>query len=157
MRMGKKIRTSKIETLIGQSIELDGDLSFKGGLHLDGKISGNVTSENGSGSVLVVSEQGQITGDVSVPYAVINGTIKGNVYASEKLELSNKACITGNVHYNVLEMASGASVNGTMLHKSAENHLLEHQVEPAEQLDEVEESAEDDLSDVVLAKSSFSG
>ena len=150
----KKIKTSKIETLIGQSIEVDGDLSFHGGLHLDGKVNGNVSSENGSNSVLVVSEQGQINGDVIVPCAVINGTIKGNVFASEKLELSNKACITGNVHYNVLEMASGASVNGNMLHKSAEKQLLEHQSTPveAEQQDEPEQ---DDVGDVVLAKSTY--
>ena len=82
--------------------------------------------------MLVVSEQGQISGDVSVPYAVINGTIKGNVYASEKLELSNKACITGNVHYNVLEMASGASVNGNMLHDNKQTQLLEHHAKPVE-------------------------
>ena len=56
-----KIRSSKIETLIGQSIEVDGDLNFNGGLHLDGKIKGNVTSENDSNSVLVVSEQGEIS------------------------------------------------------------------------------------------------
>jgi len=128
----KKIRSSKIDTLIGQSIELDGDLNFSGGLHLDGKINGNVSSERGSNSVLVVSEQGEISGDVSVPYAVINGTIKGNVYASEKLELSHKACITGNVHYNVLEMASGASVNGNMLHDTKDRQLLEHQARPVE-------------------------
>jgi len=144
----KKIRTSKIETLIGQSIEVDGDLSFNGGLHLDGKIKGNVSSDNGSGSVLVVSEQGQISGDVNVPYAVINGTIKGNVYASEKLELSQKACITGNVHYNVLEMASGASVNGNMLHKNAQKRLLEHQAVPEEELDEPAQ----DVSDVAMVK-----
>jgi cytoskeletal protein CcmA (bactofilin family) len=133
---GNKIRSSKIETLIGHSIEIDGDLNFKGGLHLDGKVTGNVTSEKGSSSVLIVSEQGEITGDVSVPYAVINGKIRGNVYASEKLELSNKACITGNVHYNVLEMASGASVNGNMLHEKTEQHLLEHQTGPAEKREE---------------------
>ena len=144
----KKIRASKIETLIGQSIEVDGDLNFHGGLHLDGKINGNVISENGSNSVLVVSEQGQINGDVSVPCAVINGTIKGNVYASEKLELSNKACITGNVHYNVLEMASGASVNGNMLHKNAEKHLLEHHSKPVEPQDEPAQ----DVSEAALAK-----
>jgi cytoskeletal protein CcmA (bactofilin family) len=98
--------------------------------------------------VLVVSEQGVITGDVSVPYAVINGKVKGNVYASEKLELSNKACITGNVHYNVLEMASGASVNGNMLHEKNEQHLLEHQARPA---DKREEPAK--VEKVALAKS----
>ena len=139
----KKIKASKIETLIGQSIELDGDLSFHGGLHLDGKINGNVSSDNGSGSVLVVSEQGQISGDVHVPYAVINGTINGYVYASEKLELSNKACITGNVHYNVLEMASGASVNGNMLHKNAEKRLLEHHDKAEEQHEQPKEPAQD--------------
>lgn len=141
----KKIRSSKIDTLIGQSIELDGDLNFSGGLHLDGKINGNVSSENGSNSVLVVSEQGQISGDVSVPYAVINGTIKGNVYASEKLELSNKACITGNVHYNVLEMASGASVNGNMLHDNKERQLLEHHAKPVETREEPEVSIDDEI------------
>ena len=153
----KKIKTSKIETLIGQSIEVDGDLSFHGGLHLDGTINGNVSAEKGSKSVLVVSEQGQINGDVSVPCAVINGAIKGNVYASEKLELSQKACITGNVHYNVLEMASGAAVNGTMLHKSGENQLLEHQSEPVIKSVESDQDdagdADDDVNDVVMAKS----
>ena len=144
----KKIKSSKIDTLIGQSIELDGDLNFSGGLHLDGKINGNVSSENGSNSVLVVSEQGVISGDVSVPYAVINGTIKGNVYASEKLELSNKACITGNVHYNVLEMASGASVNGNMLHDNKGTALLEHHAKPAE----AREEPEVNISDEIMAK-----
>ena len=147
-----KIRSSKIETLIGQSIEVDGDLNFKGGLHLDGKINGNVTSENGSNSVLVVSEQGQISGEVRVPYAVINGTIKGNVYASEKLELSHKACITGNVHYNVLEMASGASVNGNMLHENKERHLLEHHAKPAEKQDDRHDQPEQKMNDAALAK-----
>ena len=144
----KKIKSSKIDTLIGQSIELDGDLNFSGGLHLDGKINGNVSSDNGSNSVLVVSEQGEISGDVNVPYAVINGTIKGNVYASEKLELSNKACITGNVHYNVLEMASGASVNGNMLHDNKGTQLLEHHAQPAE----TREEPEVNLSDEIMAK-----
>ena len=150
-----KIRSSKIETLIGQSIELDGDLNFSGGLHLDGKINGNVSSEKGSNSVLVVSEQGQISGDVSVPYAVINGTINGNVYASEKLELSNKACITGNVHYNVLEMASGASVNGNMLHENNERQLLEHHARPTgnqQEEDEQSEQPDQKINDAAMAK-----
>ena len=147
-----KIRSSKIETLIGHSIEVDGDLSFSGGLHLDGKIKGNVTAENGSQSVLVVSEQGCITGDVSVPYAVINGTIKGNVYASEKLELSHKACITGNVHYSNLEMASGASVNGNMLHENKERRLLEHQDQKAQKTPESAQQPEQKMDDAALAK-----
>jgi cytoskeletal protein CcmA (bactofilin family) len=122
-----KIRSSKIETLIGQTIELTGDVKFSGGLHLDGKIIGNVTAENDKDSVLIVSDMGRVEGDVSVSCAVINGEVIGNVYASEKLELSGRARITGNVHYNLLEMASGAEVNGKMLHDTKDKKRLEHQ------------------------------
>ncbi len=121
-----KIRSSKIETLIGQSIEIIGDINFTGGLHLDGRIVGNVTAVAGSGSVLIISDLGRIEGNVSVDYAVINGEVRGDVYASEKLELSPKARILGNVHYNLLEMASGSAVNGKMVHEHKEKKLLEH-------------------------------
>ena len=123
----KKIRSSKIETLIGQGIVISGDLKFSGGLHLDGKIIGDVTSNEGSNSVLVVSDHGCIEGDVHVSFAVINGKVKGNVFATQKLELSGNASITGNVHYNLLEMASGADVNGNMVHDLEEKKRLEHQ------------------------------
>lgn len=121
-----KIKASKIDTLIGDSIELKGDVKFSGGLHLDGTIVGNVSSEEDVNSVLVVSDQGCIEGDVMVSYAIINGEVKGNVVATERLELSPKARITGNVHYNLLEMASGAEVNGKMLHDKRDKKLLEH-------------------------------
>ena len=121
----KKIKASKIETLIGQSIEITGDVKFTGGLHLDGRIVGNVTSDSTEGSVLVVSDKGRVEGDVSVSFGVINGEVIGNVYASVKLELSGRARITGHVHYNLLEMASGAEVNGKMLHDQKKK-LLEH-------------------------------
>ena len=45
----------------------------------------------------------------------------------KKLELSGNASITGNVHYNLLEMASGADVNGNMVHDLEEKKRLEHQ------------------------------
>lgn len=130
----KKIKSSKIDTLIGQGVEVTGDITFHGGLHLDGAIIGNVKATDGSeGSVLVISDRGRIEGDVHVAYAVINGEVSGNVYASEKLELSARARIMGNVEYNLLEMASGAEINGKMLHNIHEKKLLEHQKEESGQ------------------------
>jgi len=124
-----KIKSSKIDTLICHGIEVEGNIRFNGGLHLDGKVIGNVSADDQtSTSVLVLSESGSIEGDVSVSFAVINGEVKGNVYASQKLELSPKARIWGDVHYNLLEMTSGAEVNGKMMHE-AEKKLLEHQAE----------------------------
>lgn len=125
----KKIKSSKIDTLIGRGVEVNGDICFQGGLHLDGKIIGNVSSsasDNITSAVLVVSDKGRIEGDVHVAYAIINGEVAGNVYASEKLELSARARVSGNVHYNLLEMASGAEINGKMHHETSVSKRLEH-------------------------------
>ena len=124
----KKIKSSKIDTLIGQGVDLTGNIKFKGGLHLDGIVIGNVsTADAAEGTVLVISDRGRVEGDVHVAYAVINGEVKGNVYASEKLELSAHARISGNVEYNLLEMASGAEINGSMLHNVNKKKMIEHQ------------------------------
>ena len=132
----KKIRSSKIETLLGQGIVISGDLKFSGGLHLDGRIIGDVTSDDESNAVLVISDHGIIEGDVHVSFAVINGKVKGNVYVSQKLELSGHASVTGNVHYNLLEMASGAEVNGNMVHDLQDKKLIEHQSEQKKDITE---------------------
>ena len=93
----------------------------------DGRIVGNVTAEAGSGAVAVVSENGCIEGDVHVPNLLLNGKVIGDVYASEKVELLKHAQVTGNVYYNLLEMAMGAEINGNLVHrKPEEQRLLEH-------------------------------
>ena len=77
-------------------------------------------------------QRGRVEGDVYVSYAVINGEVIGNVYASEKLELSSKARISGNVEYNLLEMASGAEINGTMLHVVKARKLPENPMDDSQ-------------------------
>ena len=122
-------KVSKIETLIGNTIVIRGDLIFSGGLHIDGKIIGNVIAEDGSNSMLVLSDHGSIEGDVRVPYVVLNGEVIGDVYATERVELSAKAQVNGNVFYNLLEMALGSQVNGNLVHCKNEKKLLEFQRE----------------------------
>ena len=132
MFSSKKIKSSKIDTLVGQGVEVNGEIKFQGGLHLDGVVKGNVcTADNAEGTVLVISDQGRVEGDVYVAYAVINGEVIGNVYASEKLELSAKARISGNVEYNLLEMASGAEINGQMSHVVKARKLPENPMDEA--------------------------
>ena len=128
-----KTKASKIETLIGNTIEIRGDLIFSGGLHVDGKIIGNVIADDGSDSMLVLSDHGSIEGEVRVPYVVLNGEVIGDVYAAERVELSSRAQVNGNVFYNMLEMAMGAEVNGSLVHCKNEKKLLEYQKDSAEE------------------------
>lgn len=108
---------TKIDTLIGQNSELQGDIVFSGGLHVDGTIKGNVFAEADSGSVLSVSERGHIEGEVRVPNIVLNGSVKGDVHAADHIELAEKARVFGNVYYKFIEMVRGAEVNGNLVHK----------------------------------------
>jgi len=123
-----KSKSAKIETLIGTAMEIQGDLIFSGGLHVDGKIIGNVIAEENSHSMLVLSDRGQIEGEVRVPFVVLNGQVIGDVYASERVELSSQGQVNGNVYYNLLEMAMGAEVNGNLVHCKDEKKLLEFQI-----------------------------
>jgi len=113
---GRKRKTTRIDTLIGQATQAFGDLSFSGGLHVDGAIKGNVVAEDDGHSMLSVSERGTIEGEVNVPYIVLNGVVVGDVHSSEHIELSSRARVTGNVYYNLIEMAIGAEVNGKLVH-----------------------------------------
>ena len=109
--------TTRVDSLIGQNTELQGDVLFSGGFHLDGKIKGNIRSEDAA-SLLTVSDHGTVEGEVHVPNIVLNGTIIGDVFATERIELASNARVTGNVYYALIEMAIGAEVNGNLVHKA---------------------------------------
>lgn len=126
---GSKKKNIKVDTLIGKTTEIKGDVIFNGGLHLDGKILGNIYAEDDSGSTLIVSSNGSIVGDVTVPNIVLNGHVTGDVFASEKAELASLAKVNGNVYYNMLEMAMGSEINGNMVHRDRDDKaLLEHKM-----------------------------
>lgn len=112
----RKRKTTRIDTLIGQHTRVDGDVSFSGGLHVDGTIRGNVTAEDDGRSMLSLSENGTIEGEVRVPYVILNGVVLGDVRSCEHIELSSRARVTGNVYYSLIEMAIGAEVNGKLVH-----------------------------------------
>lgn len=110
----QKIRSARVDTLIGKGTTIDGDLRFSGGLHVEGVIKGNLAAD-GDDATLILSEHGHIQGEVRVPSMVLNGMIDGDVFASGKVELFEKARICGDVYYNLLEMAVGAEVNGKLV------------------------------------------
>ncbi len=133
---GKSTGCSSIDTIIGQHTRLKGDIHFSGGLHIDGRVEGNIIAEPGSGAVLTVSEQGSIEGDVQVPNLVLNGAVVGDVHVSERVELASHARVTGNLYYSLIEMAMGAEVNGSMVHRKAAERLEVADSKEAPVLDE---------------------
>jgi cytoskeletal protein CcmA (bactofilin family) len=107
----------KIDTLIGADTRINGDVEFSGGLHLDGYINGNVKA-NTAGANLRVSDRGSIEGSVLVTNIVLNGLVKGDIDAAERVELGENARVMGNVRYSVIETAVGAQINGKLIHRT---------------------------------------
>ena len=112
----KPTKKAEIDTLIGAKTRINGDVEFAGGLHLDGYINGNVKGELGGGT-LSVSEQGCIDGSVIVRNIVLNGIVKGDIEAGDRVEMGPKARVLGSVHYMTIETAVGAQINGKLIHR----------------------------------------
>jgi cytoskeletal protein CcmA (bactofilin family) len=106
----------RIDCLIGAGTVVTGDVSFTGGLRIDGEVKGNVVAGNGEPGTLVISEQARVDGEIRVSHIVINGTVNGPVTANDYLELQAKAKVAGDVSYRTLEMHVGAVVQGRLIH-----------------------------------------
>ena len=131
----KQRRHTVVDTLVGSNSKVNGDLNFEGGCHVDGTVEGNVTADPESNSALSVSEDGTVEGGVTVPYVVLHGIVRGDVCASQRVELGPTARVIGNVYYNLIEMAIGAEINGKLVHQP------EGQVPLLEQTAKLDESA----------------
>jgi cytoskeletal protein CcmA (bactofilin family) len=106
----------RIDSLIGARTVVSGDVTFAGGLRIDGKVHGNVIAAPGEPSTLVISEQAEVDGEIRVSHIVINGKVVGPVIADGYLELQPKALVVGDVTYKTLEMHVGAVLRGRLNH-----------------------------------------
>ncbi len=101
-------------TLISEDSRFRGDISFSGGLEVQGSVKGQVVSEEPTAKVRVLNG-GSVTGQISVPNVVINGSVKGDVFASSFVKLESGAIVEGNIYYNNLEVEKGATVSGSLV------------------------------------------
>jgi len=106
----------RIDSLIGAGTVVHGDVTFKGGLRIDGHVHGNVVAAEGEPGTLVVSAQARVEGEIRVSHVVINGTVNGPISVGDHLELQPKARIVGDVSYRSIEMHVGAVIEGRLIH-----------------------------------------
>lgn len=106
----------QVDTLIGSQVSIRGDVTFSGGLYVEGHIHGAVCAEDGAKAILTLSEHGLIEGEVRVPVVIVNGQLDGDLYASDRIELGAHAKVQGNIHYRMVEMAAGAMITGRLIH-----------------------------------------
>jgi len=109
------IKVTRLSSLVAHNMSVRGDVSFEGGLRVDGRIEGNVCSNPEAGSLLVLSDKGTIAGRVKVYDAVIDGHVDGDLEVEHFLELQANARVSGNISYRQLKLDCGATVDGQLL------------------------------------------
>jgi cytoskeletal protein CcmA (bactofilin family) len=112
--MFSKKKQPAIRSLIADGNHIEGSIQFTDGLRVDGSIVGDVRSSEEKNSILVISETASVTGEVHADHVIVNGRVKGPVYARRMLELQPKARIEGDVYYTALEMHQGAIIAGLL-------------------------------------------
>jgi cytoskeletal protein CcmA (bactofilin family) len=105
----------RIDTLISAGTRISGDVTFSGGLRIDGEVLGNVIAAPGQPSVLVIGEGGRVQGEIRAVRMVVNGVVAGAVHATELLELQPCARVAGQVTYAALEIHPGARIEAELV------------------------------------------
>ena len=101
-------RPGEIGTVFGPDVSFKGELTFEGGMRLEGRFEGKMESKG----KLQVGKSAHITGDLSVGQVTIEGNFKGNVNGSERVELASTAQVLGDIRAPRLVVAEGATFVG---------------------------------------------
>lgn len=119
--MGRKRskRANRVDTLVGGDTVIHGDIEFSGGLHIEGRVIGDIRAPADQSAVLVIAEGGAVDGQIAVSHLLMNGKVEGDVHVYEHAELGGTACLTGNLFYNRVQMSEGARVDGQLRRQDA--------------------------------------
>jgi cytoskeletal protein CcmA (bactofilin family) len=109
-----KNKQPPIKSLIAQGTQINGHIAFVEGLRVDGEVTGNIIAKEDAPSILVISEEAKVKGEIRASHIVINGTVHGPVFATSMLELQPNARIEGNIEYLAIEMHQGALITGQL-------------------------------------------
>lgn len=109
--MFKDKNSDEVETVIGPSVQVEGNFVANGDIIIEGTVSGSIkTARN-----LRIGENARIFASVSAANAIIAGEVQGNIKIQETLELTESAKLFGDIRTKVINVATGASMHGKCL------------------------------------------
>lgn len=107
--MKKKESADHISTLLGVGTTIEGTLSFKDTIRLDGAVSGKIVSEKGT---VIIGERAVVEAQIRVGTAIVKGTVNGHIQAAERIDVYPPAKITGDIQAPVISIETGVIFSG---------------------------------------------
>ncbi len=97
-----------VTTLLGKGSEFEGKLSFEGTVRVDGKLTGEIFTDD----MLIVGEGAEVNAEVTVGSIVIQGTVRGNITAKRSVEIHSPGRVRGNINTPSLFIERGVFFDG---------------------------------------------
>jgi len=107
--LARDLKDGTISGFVGAGTVVQGEAAFKGMMRIDGHLMGSVKSEKGT---VIISSGGKVDATIQVAVANVNGTVRGDIIASERIELGRSAHVTGNIQTPSLVIEQGAIFEG---------------------------------------------
>jgi cytoskeletal protein CcmA (bactofilin family) len=98
----------RINAFLGADTEFEGKLSFKGSVRIDGRLKGEILTDG----TLIVGETASLESNIQVSHIIISGEVRGNITASDRIEIHAPARVFGNIETPVLVIAEGVVFEG---------------------------------------------
>lgn len=102
---------AQVTTLLGRGSEFEGKLSFEGTVRVDGKISGEIFTED----VLIIGEGAEVRAELNVGAVIIEGSVQGNIHAKRSVEIHTPGRVRGNITTPSLFIEKGVMFDGTCM------------------------------------------
>ncbi len=98
----------EINTLLGRGSEFEGKLTFEGTVRIDGKLKGEVFSDD----VLVIGEGAHVEAEIDIGEIIIQGTVVGNIRAKRAIEIHAPGRVKGDLTTPELQIDKGVIFEG---------------------------------------------
>jgi cytoskeletal protein CcmA (bactofilin family) len=102
------------ESIIGQSLRIDGNLLINQCVRVDGIVNGNIFQEEGREATVAVAKGALVKGDIRAQHVIISGEVQGNIFSSGPVELLATAHVRGDIRYGTIGLEVGARITGNL-------------------------------------------
>ncbi len=133
--LARDLKDGTISGFVGTGTTVQGEATFRGMMRIDGHLIGSVKSEDGT---LIISSGGKVDATIAVAVANVNGTVRGDIIATERIELGRSAHVTGNISAPSLIIEQGAMFDGNCRMTAAQSATNAKATEAALQKKKIE-------------------
>jgi cytoskeletal protein CcmA (bactofilin family) len=105
----------EITTLLGRGTAFEGKLTFEGTVRVDGKLKGEVFSDD----VLIIGEGAHVEAEIDIGEIIIQGNVTGNIRARRSIEVLAPGRVKGDLHTPSLQIEKGVIFEGRSFMEAA--------------------------------------